>query len=159
MLRYGTWLTQAQDQSHWPHWLLEHCNHVSRWFSVCLRWQGCQSYVVGPSTLCASLPTVTGCAPLPAHPLRSGILKARTWLKSSNQRSLETLPRLDHPNVCLWLGQLMAKLFLLVTLTTKSVSGRFPSPLPAKQIRTIIGHCAMRYFDDMLKVISSLLCW
>lgn len=112
-----------------------------------------------PSTLCASLPTVTGCAPPPAHPLRSGILKARTWLKSSNQRSLETLPRLDHPNVCLWLGQLMAKLFLLVTLTTKSVSGRFPSPLPAKQIRTIIGHCAMRYFDDMIKVISSFLCW
>merc|ERR1712014_290993 len=63
------------------------------------------------------------------------------------------------PNVCLWLGQLMAKLFSLVTLTTKSVSGRFPSPLPAKQIRTIIGHCAMRYFDDMIKVISSFLCW
>ena len=39
---------QAQDQSHWPHWLLEHCNHVSRWFSMCLRWQGCQSHVVGP---------------------------------------------------------------------------------------------------------------
>ena len=38
---------QAQDQSHWPHWLLEHCNHVSRWFSMCLRWQGCQSHVVG----------------------------------------------------------------------------------------------------------------
>ena len=111
------------------------------------------------STHFASRLTAIGCAPPPAHLSRFGIWKAKTWLKSSNQRSLETLPRLDHPNVCLWLGQLMAKLFSLVTLTTKSVSGRFPSPLPAKQIRTIIGHCAMRYFDDMLKVISSFLCW
>ena len=79
--------------------------------------------------------------------------------KVPNLRCLETLPRLDLLNVCLWLGLLMAKHFLLVTLITKSVSGRFPSPLPVKRIRTIIGHCAMRYFDDILKLISSFVCW
>jgi len=38
---------QAQDQPHWTHRILEHRNHVSRRFFVCLRWQGCQSNVVG----------------------------------------------------------------------------------------------------------------
>merc|ERR1711971_739950 len=36
---------QAQDQPHRTHRILEHRNHVSRRFFVCLRWQGRQSNV------------------------------------------------------------------------------------------------------------------
>jgi len=116
------------------------CCGTSMTANTCTPWT-----TLTPSTHFVSRLTATGCALLPAHLSRFGILKARTWLKSSNPRSRVTLPRLDLPNVCLWLGPLMARLFSLVTPTTKSVSGRFLSPLPAKQIQTIIGHCAMRY--------------
>merc|ERR1711971_727222 len=87
----------------------------------------------------ASPPTATGCALPPAHLSRFGILKARTWLKNSNPKYPETLLRLDLPNVCLWLGLLMVKLCLLVTLITKSVSGRCLSPPLVKKKKDLFG--------------------
>merc|ERR1712129_82475 len=42
MSRSGIGQLQAQDQPHRTHRILEHRNHVSRWFFVCLRRQGRQ---------------------------------------------------------------------------------------------------------------------
>merc|ERR1711874_883202 len=70
-----------------------------------------------------SAPTGTGCALPLAQPSRSGTLRARTWLRNSGLRCLE--PRgLIHPSACLSPGAPMARLSLLDTVTTSSVSGR-----------------------------------
>jgi guanine nucleotide-binding protein subunit beta-2-like 1 protein len=107
-----------------------------------------------PSTPFASPPTATGCALPLAHPSRFGILKARTWLRSSNPKYPETLPRLDLPNACLWLGLLMVKLCLLVTLITKSVSGRCLSPpLVKKKMGSFWHFCII--FDGVPEVATS----
>ena len=107
------------------------CCGISMMENICTLW-----ITPTPSTPFASPPTVTGCALPLAHLSRFGILKARTWLRSSNPKSQETLPRLDLPNACLWLGLLMVKLCLLVTLITKFVSGRCLSPPLVKKIPT-----------------------
>merc|ERR1712062_24285 len=89
----------------------------------------------------ASLPTATGCAPLPAPASRSGIWKARTWSKSSAPRLLEDLPALlDLLSACQWLGLLMVRRYLQVTLITLFASGKSPSLLPAK-IPTVVLLC------------------
>merc|ERR1712051_521668 len=109
------------------------CCGISMMASICTLW-----ITPTPSTPFASPPTDTGCALQLAHPSRFGILKARTWLKNSNPKYPEILPRLDLPNVCLWLGLLMVKLCLLVTLITKSVSGRCLSPPLVKKKRIFL---------------------
>merc|ERR1712203_1148207 len=92
-----------------------------------------------PSMPYASPPIATGCALPPAHLSRFGILKARIWLRSSNPKFPETPLRLDLPNVCLWLGLLMVKLCLLVTLITKFASGRCLSPPLVKKKKDLFG--------------------
>merc|ERR1712008_649629 len=128
------WLVLSLQVARTP----KQCCGISMMANICTLW-----ITPIPSTPFASPPTAIGGALQLAHPSRFGILKARTWLRSSNLRFQETLPRLDLPNARLWLGLLMVKLCLLVTLITKFVSGRCLSP-PLVKKNGIVWH--LHYF-------------
>merc|ERR1712203_919598 len=113
---------------------LKQCCGISMMASICTLW-----ITPTPSMPYASPPIATGCALPPAHLSRFGILKARIWLRSSNPKFPETPLRLDLPNACLWLGLLMVKLCLLVTLITKFASGRCLSPPLVKKKKDLFG--------------------
>uniref|UniRef100_A0A1L8E8E1 Uncharacterized protein n=1 Tax=Haematobia irritans TaxID=7368 RepID=A0A1L8E8E1_HAEIR len=76
------------------------------------------------SMLCASLPTVTGCALLMVLPSRSGIWLARKLLKNSAPISFPMDPRPINLNACPWPGPLMAKPCSLATPTTPFAYGK-----------------------------------
>merc|ERR1712203_507405 len=121
---------------------------ISMMANICTLW-----ITPTPLTPFASPPIATGCALPLAHLSRFGILKARTWLKSSNPKSQETLLRLDLPNACLWLGLLMVKLCLLVTLITKFAPGRCLSPPLVKKKKGSFWHFCI-IFDGVPEVAS-----
>merc|ERR1712115_514383 len=78
-----------------------------------------------PSMPSHSHPIGTGCALQQVQVSRCGIWRARTWLKSCVLRFLA--PRVQsHLNACPWLGQLMARLCSLATVTAWLGCGRCP---------------------------------
>merc|ERR1711993_207647 len=70
------------------------------------------------------LQIATGFALLLVLPSRFGTWKAKIWLKNFDLRCPEIHPALDLHNVCLWLGLLMVKPYLLVILITKFEYGK-----------------------------------
>merc|ERR1711936_721793 len=95
------------------------CFGISMMASICTHW-----IMLIPSTLYASLQIATGFALLLVLPSRFGTWKAKIWLKNFDLRCPEIHPALDLHNVCLWLGLLMVKPYLLVILITKFEYGK-----------------------------------
>merc|ERR1711879_114870 len=104
------------------------CSGISMTASICTLWT-----TPTPSTPSHSALTGTGCAPPPGPPSRFGILRARTWLRSSDLRCPE-VPGLIPHSACPSPGALMAKPSSLDTVTTSFVSGRCLSLAPGKRL-------------------------
>merc|ERR1719415_119015 len=110
------------------------------------------------STPCASRPTATGCAPPPGPSLRSGIWRARTWLRSSSPRFPAALATSNpfHHSACPWPGPLTVKLSSLVTLTMSSVSGKLPSPHTKWRVRCCYNNVHLFAFTIVIHLPPSV---